>query len=575
LSAILEDPNTSELKLARKWPADSFVDDDETATLSGKPESREPAREPFRLADPVPGATLASRYLLKDVIGRGGDAIVFRAEDRFGSMPGAEEPVDIAIKVLLAQQRANPDAVARLKLEFEYMRSLSHPGIARVFELGKDGETEFMTMELVAGRKLSEWLREPHRPRERIRIIEACAEALAYVHGRGLLHGDLKLANVLVCGDGSVRLVDFGTGRAIADSLSARLPVVTASYASPQVLDGAAAEVRDEIFSLACLSYVVLSGGIRPFGDMSPLEASRVGAVPALIADVPAPMLDVLIRSLGFEREARPASVEEFLAAWKAPPMQRHEPVAEAEPTTVPAPAPMPVRTPQAAAQPEGMAIPPTEPEPEPEPEPAIAPVSPLAPNSAERRRQPRRRHFGRVPAILTAIAAVGALAALTYWPESVNRETPPPLPQMKPVVAKTEGAPIPPATEPEAQPAPPVAPQPRGQVTFDTPVVHVPSAQTLVAIPIRRTNSTRGVGLVAWTIEPYNARPGVDYQPVDSQVVRFNDGQVVRSLFIPLLQPGSSTDLREPRSFVVKLSQIPGGTSLGSVTRTTVTIDP
>jgi serine/threonine protein kinase len=563
LSATLEDPNTSELKLARRWTTNTFVDDDETASLVGKAESREAPREPLRLADPVPGATLASRYLLKSVIGRGGDAIVFRAQDRRQPASGGDGPGEIAIKILRAQKRANPEAIARLKREFEHMRSLSHPGIARVFELVRDGDTEVMSMELVAGRKLSDWLREPHGSSERLEVIKSCAEALAYMHGRGVLHGDLKLANVLVRPDG-ITLIDFGTARRIADSQPDGLPAVTASYASPQVLEGGVAEVRDEIFSLACLSYVVLSRGVRPFGEMSPLEASRVGAVPAAIPDVPAPVLGVLLRSLSFDRAARPASFEEFLVAWSMPREEQREIEVAPDSVNLLLLAPEPVTEPAAV------------------PAPTHAPRSPLvpepmpAPEVVARHERPRLRRSGRAPIILSAVAAVAALSVLAFWPEHGSRESPPLAPaEARPVVAKAEPAPVSPVAAPESQPAPPVSPRVRGQITFDTPVVRVPAAQTLVAIPVRRTNSTRGVGLVAWSIEPFNARPGVDYQPVVNQVIRFNDGQAARSLFIELGSPDSRATSREPRSFVVKLSQVPGGAALGSVTHTTVTLDP
>jgi hypothetical protein len=115
----------------------------------------------------------------------------------------------------------------------------------------------------------------------------------------------------------------------------------------------------------------------------------------------------------------------------------------------------------------------------------------------------------------------------------------------------------------------------PSGVVTFESEALIAGSAQSLVAIPLKRLQSTRGAASVEWQIQSGSAHPNVDYQPLKPQLVRFNDGESVRSLFIPLLRAAADSETRPPRSFTVQLRQVGGGARLGAVTSVKVTIVP
>jgi hypothetical protein len=111
--------------------------------------------------------------------------------------------------------------------------------------------------------------------------------------------------------------------------------------------------------------------------------------------------------------------------------------------------------------------------------------------------------------------------------------------------------------------------------IGFEAPAIVAGSAQSLVAIPLKRMLSTQGSASVEWQIESGSAMPNVDYQPLKPQLVKFNDGEAVRSLFIPLMRTGVDSDSQPPRTFTVMLRRVGGGVKLGPVTRINVTIVP
>jgi len=291
-----------------------FVDDNPTAELLFEEPLPEVAAPLAR--EISAGCILRSRYQLQQSIGQGGDSIAFRAQDLQLAATADSADSFVAIKILLPRQRTNVHALTRLRREFQQMQCLAHPGIVRVFNFECDGDVWFMTMELVAGQSVNSWMQAPSSPAQAVKIITVCCEALEHAHSAGILHGDLKPSNVLVADDGTVKLIDFGS----APSPGTRHtlgpgPSVAATpiYASPQVLAGSRAEPRDDIFSLACLSYSILSGGKHPFGRRPSLEAGRAKSAPTYVPAIPAKVFAVIERGLSAERQRRPASAAEFL----------------------------------------------------------------------------------------------------------------------------------------------------------------------------------------------------------------------------------------------------------------------
>ncbi|HEX4051133.1 MAG TPA: protein kinase [Steroidobacteraceae bacterium] len=262
------------------------------------------------------GAVLRGRYVLQQAIGLGGDSLVFRARDLHRTLAGETSEGAVALKVLRPERRFDPLALERLKRSFMQMQRLTNPRIARVFDLDSDNAVWFMSMEVISGRDMKAWAREAMSLAQRLKVLGACCEAVEYAHSMGIVHGDLKPSNVLVTGDGDVKLIDFGSARtpngdgAYRTDLSA---AATVAYASPQVLAGSNVEPCDDIFSLACLSYGILSNGCHPFGGKSPLEAWHTRMCPVPTPDIPSRLFEVLAWGLSLEREQRPHSAREFL----------------------------------------------------------------------------------------------------------------------------------------------------------------------------------------------------------------------------------------------------------------------
>jgi hypothetical protein len=487
---------------------------------------------------PLAGVVLRSRYVLEAEIGRGGHCVVYRAKDLHRATAEDSENGRIALKLLHPQYCRDERAVSRLAREFRQMQALAHPGIARVFDFDRDDEIWFISMELIDGQPLSEWLSQSIPLHEALNAIRGCCEALDYAHASGIVHGDLKPSNVLRTRDGAVKLIDFGSvvSRHVGEETEhSPAESSTPAYASPQVLAGLRAEVQDDVFSAAALAYGLLSDGQRPFGDKTSLQAHRARLCPAVIEGMPVEIFVVLSRSLAGDRQVRPTSAGEFyrsLLGSRADSPRRTRPV------------------------------------------------------SAVVRSKQRVMHGLRV----AGLAAAGLCAAVLLLPAAQKLITGTSNGGSARAVASAVGsAVVPAATASDVSAGQTAVPDratdviPAGAapaalppvVTFESSALIAGSAQSMVAIPIKRLASTRGATAVQWQVESGSAMPNVDYEPVKSQTIRFNEGESVRSLFIPLLRTAADTDTRPPRSFTVLLRSMGGGARVGAVSRIKVTIVP
>lgn len=272
------------------------------------------------------GEVLRGRYELVGVLGRGASGAVYHAVDRHRAHL-SEAARSVAVKVLEPKCCEPPGALAEVERGFHQSQSLSHPNIARVFDLDRDGSTYFIVMELLQGRLLRDILRERNgRPMKRAHartIIAAVGAALLHAHERGVVHGDLDPRHVMITHDGEVRVLGFGFGRgrtfelqgASLDGVSTGSP----AYASAERVNGSEPDPSDDVYSFACIAYELLSGR-HPFGGRSALLARAHGRRPGSVRGLHRKQSQALQRALLWTRGKRRIGVAELLGALECGP---------------------------------------------------------------------------------------------------------------------------------------------------------------------------------------------------------------------------------------------------------------
>ena len=232
--------------------------------------------EPPRFA---PGDRIAERYEIRDLLGRGGMGEVYNAWDS-----GLE--IEVALKVLRIAIQSE-ESYRRLKMEGFLARSVWHPNICRLFDLGrhdgKRGTTWFLTMEKLQGFTLSERLRNERLPLETVRsFAEQMAAALGSAHAAGVVHRDFKPGNViLVNRDGAEEAVvtDFGIARSIVasdsgESSDSLVAAGTPAYMAPEQVRGEPGGPEADIYALGVVLFEMVTG-MTPFRGVSPLDMAR------------------------------------------------------------------------------------------------------------------------------------------------------------------------------------------------------------------------------------------------------------------------------------------------------------
>jgi serine/threonine protein kinase len=290
---------------------------------------------PERLAEPaVPltrGSVLKGRFELIDELGRGGMGVVYRALDRTNVEFKDRNPY-VAIKLLNEEFKRHPLAVRALQREARKAQKLAHPNIVAVFDFDRDGGNVYMVMELLSGRSLDLRLRNEWTHGLDVatvtRYLGSMGAALSYAHEQGIVHADFKPSNVFLTDEGVIKVLDFGVARA-AQSLSdaagdktlfdaGQLGAISPSYASLEMLTGQPPDPRDDLYALACIVYEMLTGH-HPFNRIDAAKARDARLVAERPGMLSRQQWQALQHALAFERDARTASVKDFLAEFAAP----------------------------------------------------------------------------------------------------------------------------------------------------------------------------------------------------------------------------------------------------------------
>ena len=263
-------------------------------------------------------------YRVLEPLGRGGTSVVYRAEHVRLGRPAALK--------LLTPALGEADFGERFIRESRLAASLDHPSIVPVYDAGEEGGLLYIAMACVEGTDLKTLLAtEARLPlRRALRIVGQVGSALDAAHGRGLVHRDVKPANVLVGPDDRAYLSDFGVAKELASGGTTRTGtfVGTIEYSAPEQIEGRAVDARTDVYALACVLYECLAGE-PPFhrsSEVAVLNAHLHAPPPRLtraVAGVPQALEDVIAKALAKSPLDRYGSCAELLAAARAAAAER------------------------------------------------------------------------------------------------------------------------------------------------------------------------------------------------------------------------------------------------------------
>ena len=213
---------------------------------------------------------LSDRYELGEILGFGGMSEVHLARD-------LRLHRDVAVKVLRADLARDPSFYLRFRREAQNAAALNHPAIVAVYDTGEAATTAgplpYIVMEYVDGVTLRDIVHNdgPMPPRRALEVIADACQALNFSHQHGIIHRDVKPANIMISNTGAVKVMDFGIARALADagnSVTQTAAVIgTAQYLSPEQARGEQVDARSDVYSLGCVLYEILTGEPPFIGD--------------------------------------------------------------------------------------------------------------------------------------------------------------------------------------------------------------------------------------------------------------------------------------------------------------------
>ena len=255
---------------------------------------------------PTPVArTLANRYRLDELVAEGGFAQVYRAYD-------TELQRTVAIKIPKPSKLGSKDDFLA---EARRVARLKHESIVPVHDVGVEGDTCFIVTEYVEGGSLADKLVSGRIPREQaLRWVSEIADALEYAHLNGVIHRDVKPANVLIDHHGRAKLADFGIAHSVTKTGEFAPSLGTLRYMSPEQLEGKQSDHRSDLYSLGVVLYEVLTGRI-PYSSSEPnvLRKEIVLATPSdWPSDIPADVQQICQKALGKSPHQRYASSAQF-----------------------------------------------------------------------------------------------------------------------------------------------------------------------------------------------------------------------------------------------------------------------
>lgn len=255
---------------------------------------------------------LARRYELQELIGGGGMADVYKAQDKLLDRA-------VAVKILHQQYANDAEFVEKFRREATAAAKLAHPNIVNIYDVGEDGGSQYIVMEYVSGPTLKEVIQQKGclEPIEAVRIAKEIASALESAHRNNLVHCDIKPHNILVMPDGHIKVTDFGIARAVSASTMTYSGSVMGSvhYFSPEQAKGTVITTKSDVYSLGVVLYEMLTGQLPFNGETSvsiALKHLQEEPVPIrqLNPSIP-PVLEAIVqKAMSKDPADRPSSTE-------------------------------------------------------------------------------------------------------------------------------------------------------------------------------------------------------------------------------------------------------------------------
>jgi len=256
------------------------------------------------------------RYEVLERIGDGGMAIVYKAKDLLLNRV-------VTIKVLREQFTTDEDFIRRFRREAQSAASLSHPNIVSIYDVGKEGDTEYIVMEYVEGRNLKEIIREyaPLSTDQSINLGRQITEAIQNAHEHHIIHRDIKPHNILVTADGHAKVTDFGIARAVSSATVTHTGDIVGSvhYLSPEQAKGLQSNEQSDIYSLGIVLYELVTGKV-PYEGETPITVvlKHLQEQPVLPSKIN-PLINqefeaVIMRAIAKSPEQRYISAKDLLA---------------------------------------------------------------------------------------------------------------------------------------------------------------------------------------------------------------------------------------------------------------------
>ncbi len=260
------------------------------------------------------GTLFAGRYEVIEALGVGGMGEVYRVEDK-------KVGQEVALKLIKPEIATDKKTIERFRHELKTARMISHRNVCRMFDLGEEKGTYFITMEYIAGEDLKSFLRRSRQLAlgTAISIAKQICEGLAEAHELGVVHRDLKPGNIMIDKEGNARIMDFGIARSLAaKGMTGEAVIVgTPDYMSPEQVEGQEVDRRSDIYSLGVILYEMVTGTV-PFEGNTPLSIAVKHKLEAprdpkeLVSQLPDNLSLLILRCLEKNREKRYQDAEEL-----------------------------------------------------------------------------------------------------------------------------------------------------------------------------------------------------------------------------------------------------------------------